>query len=69
MVVLERMKIDIKQKRLQCTFPKLTEPNQEYILGIAEGLKYAQSNRPKEQSSDTNTVDFFDNPPNRRGIS
>jgi hypothetical protein len=27
---------------LQCAFPKLTEANQQYVLGIAEGLKYAQ---------------------------
>jgi hypothetical protein len=31
-----------KQGRLQCTFPKLTEANQQYVLGIAEGLKHAQ---------------------------
>ena len=34
-----------EQKRLEhlnCTFPKLTEENQFYVLGIAEGLKYTQ---------------------------
>ena len=31
-----------KLGRLQCTFPKLTEVNQQYILGIAKGLKHAQ---------------------------
>jgi hypothetical protein len=36
-----------KQRRLECTFPKLTEANQQYILGLAEGLKHAQ-NKPRE---------------------
>jgi len=35
-------------KHLQCTFPKLTETNQFYILGIAEGLKWAQNSKPEE---------------------
>lgn len=29
-------------EKLQCTFPKLTEINQFYILGLVEGLKHAQ---------------------------
>ena len=28
--------------KLRCTFPKLTETNQCYVLGLAEGLKQAQ---------------------------
>jgi hypothetical protein len=32
-----------KVATLQCAFPKLTEANQQYVLGVAEGLKYAQS--------------------------
>jgi len=35
--------------RLQCTFPKLTEVNQHYVLGLAEGLKRAQAGQPAEQ--------------------
>jgi len=29
-------------KKLRCVFPKLTEINQVYILGLVEGLKCAQ---------------------------
>ena len=36
------MENNVKLERLKCTFPKLTEANQHYILGIAAGLKYAQ---------------------------
>ena len=32
----------LKLMRLQCSFPRLTEINQFYVLGLAEGLKYAQ---------------------------
>jgi len=32
-----------KLEKLQCTFPKLTEANQHYVLGLAEGLKRAQN--------------------------
>ena len=45
MLVLKRMKIDGKLTHLQCTFPKLTEVNQNYVLGLAEGLKRAQKGR------------------------
>jgi hypothetical protein len=43
------MNIDGKLAQLQCTFPKLTEANQHYVLGLAEGLKRAQGGRPTEQ--------------------
>jgi hypothetical protein len=33
----------VKLKELQCAFPKLTEVNQYYVLGLAEGLIHAQS--------------------------
>ena len=33
-----------KLEHLRCTFPKLTETNQHYVLGLAEGLKQAQGN-------------------------
>jgi len=32
----------MKLKKLHCTFPKLTETNQFFVLGLAEGLKHAQ---------------------------
>jgi len=45
-----------KLEKLQCTFPKLTEANQQYVLGLAEGLKRAQNGKPpnirKEVKSD-----------------
>ena len=50
MLVLKRMKINRKLAQLQCTFPKLTEENQQYMLGIAEGLKQAQNGKVGEQS-------------------
>jgi hypothetical protein len=33
----------IKLEQLQCTFSKLTEANQQYMLGLTEGLRYAQN--------------------------
>jgi len=36
-------------EKLCCAFPMLTETNQQYVLGLAEGLKKAQNRRPKEQ--------------------
>jgi len=38
-----------KLEKLQCTFPKLTEANQQYVLGLAEGLKTAQKGRVGEK--------------------
>jgi hypothetical protein len=32
-----------KIAKLECSFPRLTEANQQYVLGVAEGLKYAQN--------------------------
>jgi len=37
-------------EKLRCSFPRLTEANQQYVLGLAEGLKKAQNGRPEEQS-------------------
>ena len=31
-----------KLDKLQIKFPKLTEANQQFVLGIAAGLKYSQ---------------------------
>jgi hypothetical protein len=36
-------------KKIVSTFPSLTEANQQYVLGLAEGLKKAQNSRLKEQ--------------------
>jgi hypothetical protein len=35
-------------EKLCFSFPRLTEANQQYVLGLAEGLKKAQNNRLKE---------------------
>jgi len=37
-----------KLEHLQNKFPKLTEFNQFYILGLAEGFRQAQGSNPKE---------------------
>jgi hypothetical protein len=50
MVVLEHtLETSIKLAQLQCTFPKLTEVNQHYVLGLAEGLKRAQKGKVGEE--------------------
>jgi len=41
-----------KLEKLQCNFPKLTEVNQHYVLGLAEGLKRAQNGKIGEQPKD-----------------
>jgi len=42
----------LKLEKLQYNFPKLTEANQLFVLGFAEGLKQAQNckvyNQPEE---------------------
>jgi hypothetical protein len=50
------MNNDNKLEKLQCTFPKLTEANQQYVLGLAEGLKQAQNGRPSQQSRGAKTT-------------
>jgi len=40
---------NIKLEKLQCTFPKLTEVNQHYMMGLAEGLKRAQNGKVGEK--------------------
>ena len=63
MVVLEHFMINqLKLEHLQLTFLKLTESNQHYILGFAEGLKFAQvkENPPlKTPGSSTNSATVF----------
>jgi len=50
MVALEHyLKTLKKLEKLQCTFPKLTEVNQHFVLGLAEGLKRAQRSRVGEK--------------------
>jgi len=44
MLVLKRMNNEIKLSHLQCSFPRLTDKNQQYVIGLVEGLKYAQGN-------------------------
>jgi hypothetical protein len=39
----------VVMEKLYCTFPRLTEANQQYVLGLAEGLKKAQNSGLKEQ--------------------
>jgi len=50
------MNKDNKLEKLQCTFPKLTEANQQYVLGLAEGLKQAQNGRPSQQPRGAKTT-------------
>ena len=49
------MKINGKLEKLQCTFPKLTELNQQYVLGLAEGLKRAQNGKVGERAKNVKT--------------
>jgi len=44
------MNISNKLEKLQCAFPKLTEANQYYMLGLAEGLKRAQKGKDEERA-------------------
>jgi hypothetical protein len=37
----------INLEQLQHTFPKLTEANQQYVLGLTEGIRYAQNKAGK----------------------
>lgn len=38
-------------EHLQSAFPKLTEANQHYVLGLAEGLKHAQGKVQENRDS------------------
>jgi len=43
LVVYEHYMIDsIRLERLKGTFPKLTDVNQHFVLGLTTGLKYVQ---------------------------
>jgi len=44
-----------KQEKLQSTFPKLTEVNQHYVLGLAVGLKLAQNGKVGERAKEAKT--------------
>jgi hypothetical protein len=44
-----------KLEKLQCTFPRLTEANQHYVLGLAEGLKRAQKDKVGKRAKDSKT--------------
>jgi len=41
-----------KLEKLQCTFPKLNDVNQHYVLGLAEGLKRAQGGKVGEKTKE-----------------
>ena len=41
------MKIDGKVKHLQSNFTRLSEMNQQYVLGLAVGLKHVQESSNK----------------------
>ena len=55
MIILGRIRAYMKEQQklehLQFTFPKLTEVNQQYMLGVALGLTHAQSKREKEKQN------------------
>ena len=46
------MNFNNKLEKLQCTFPKLTEANQHYVLGLVEGLKQAQTSKQKSSQKE-----------------
>jgi len=46
------MSLENKLEKLHCTFPKLTEANQHYVLGLAEGLKRAQKDGVGERAKE-----------------
>jgi hypothetical protein len=39
-----------KVEKLRSVFPELTDENQQYMLGISEGLKFAQTILPRPPS-------------------
>jgi hypothetical protein len=43
---------NLKLEKLHYTFPKLTEANQLFVLGFAEGLKQAQNCKVDDQSEE-----------------
>ena len=49
-LVLEHMNISSKLDKLQSAFPRLSEANQQYMLGVAEGLKFAQEKNLESQA-------------------
>jgi hypothetical protein len=63
MLVLKHMQNNLRLVHLKCSFPRLSETNQFYILGLAEGLKYAQGigEKPMVKIPDgaTNTKPVF----------
>jgi TolB-like protein len=49
MLAMKHTKINEKLEKLQSAFPKLTEENQQYVLGLAEGLKRSQEGNVEER--------------------
>ena len=62
MLVLKQMKASIKLEQLHYTFPRLTEANQQFVLGFAEGLKLAQNAGKKNPAEKTKAISL-----NKRG--
>ena len=52
MLVLKHMQYNSKREHLQMTFSKLTENNQQYVLGLVEGLRQAQGKELREKRAD-----------------
>jgi len=52
MLVLKHMQYNSKREHLQMSFPKLTEANQHYVLGLVEGLRQAQGKKLQEKRGD-----------------
>jgi len=46
----------LKVEHLHCTFPKLSESNQFYVLGLTEGLKFAQQGKGEQNVNVMDTV-------------
>ena len=52
MLVLKQcMENTVKQNYLLYTFPRLTESHQQYVLGLAEGIKHIQRRYKKTEKT------------------
>jgi len=43
------MSIDQKMEKMKCSFLRLTALNQQYVLGLVEGMKLVQNRNQREQ--------------------
>ena len=70
MLNIECMKTSAKLRQLEYSFPQLTEANQDYVLGIAEGLKHAQHSREEQYKVPQPGIKLRIHPPGKkRGIT